>query len=211
MDLKMKKISKKYWMSLGVLVVISLGLLAFANNFVDPIDYLQSANSDNSPLVKSHVFDDVKIEVNYRPAAYMATSQLVKSQIKDGDYEEIKSEFASTSNYNLKIENLGGGAIMKGIANDAMQYQDLVQYLSFGIQQDLYIGNEQDTFPCSFVHFERNYDVAPFLNVQFGFNLDNFDKGEEWFVMFDADRFRLGPLYYRFENNEKFENPSLEF
>lgn len=211
MDLKMKKISKKYWMSILTMVLISLGLFAFNNSSLDRIHYLQKANSDNSPLVQSHHFDDVLMEVSYRPAAYMATSQLVKSNVERIDFEEVKKDFASTSNYNLKIENLNGGAIMKGIANDAMQYQDLVQYLSFGIQNDLYMGNENDTIPCAFVHFERNYDVAPFLNVQFGFNMEEFEMGDEWFVMFDADRFRLGPLYYRFEYTEKFENPSLEF
>lgn len=207
----MKKINSKYLISFAALVLISLGLLAFVNGSLDPIDYLQNANDDNSPLSKTHRFDGFSMEVDYRPSAYMAASQLVKSKGDKLDFEETKSDFATTSNYNLKIENLSGGAIMKGIAGDAMQYQDLVQYLSFGIQNDLYIGNDQDTIPCSFVHFERNYDVAPFLNVQFGFNVENFEKGDEWFVMFDADRFRLGPLYYRFEYSEKFENPSLEF
>ena len=99
--------------------------------------------------------------------------------------------------------------MLKQIANSLSNYQELISYLSYNITEDISLQTPSDTIPATFAHFERNFDVAPFANVDIGFQIEHLNSDLEdhdsWQIVFDASRFGLGPLQFRFESQEVIE------
>lgn len=212
----MSKQSKKMAFLTGVSAVLILLLIWAFVPSESPIDYLNRVDNSLGTYVQSRTFGDLKIDLKYKSPTYLATAQMVKSNgIQKYTYDELCEEFKQTNNYVLRLENKLGGALVKSIAGSSGGYQELIQYLSFDIQEDLQLFTSNDTLQCAFVHFERNYDLAPFTNIEIGFNTQNLsqplEEEAEWVVQFDAERFGLGPLHFRYQATEVSEHPNFTF
>lgn len=184
-----------YGFSLIVALTIVVGLSAFK----------LFSKSDNS-AIQTKTFGDLTVAIKYCSPYELAQKQMDDSEgDTDYSYSELVDEYAKSSDFVLRIENNNGGPIMKSLGNDASKYQELVQYFSFGIQNDLELIAGKDTLDCAFIHFERNYDLAPFAYIKFGFNTDRLftqaNDLEEWSVRFNAERLGVGPLYFNYQSN----------
>lgn len=212
----MSKQTKKMTLISSVGLIICLLVIWAFTPSESPIDYLNRVDQSMGTYVQSKTFGDLKFEMKYKPPAYQAASQILKSNGQNTySFDELRKEFEESLSLQLRLENNKGGALVKGMVNEIGGYQELIQYLSFSVQEDLLLFTSQDTLECAFVHFERNYDLAPFTNIELGFNLQNISQPlrteEEWVVQFNAERFGLGPLNFRFQSNEVNENPSFTF
>lgn len=202
--------------SLGGIAIFSLLLLWALIPAEKPVDFLDRIDNSEGTYVQSKEFGELKLNMKYKSPAYQATAQLVRSKAKQtNNYDDLIAEYSKSANYSLRLENKEGGALVKGLANSSNGYQELIHYLSFGIQDDLFLCTASDTLKCAFVHFERNYDLAPFTNIEMGFNINHLQPAlldqKEWSVLFNADRFGLGPLFFHYETTEVNEQPSFTF
>ncbi len=194
-----------------VMMVIIMGNIIFKES---PADYLNRVDRSVGTYVQERSFGDFKVKMKYKSPSYMATAQLLRStNAQKTDFKELVESYKTSSNYVLQFENMTGGDLMKKIATSDQKYQELVNYLAFGIQEDLFLCTTTDTIPCSFAHFERNFDVAPFTNIDIGFKHDYHSllDQDNWSILFNAERFAIGPLYFRFEAAELNENPKFSF
>ena len=212
----MSKQTKKRAFLMGIAATLCLLLLWAFMPSESPVDYLNRIDQSLGTYVQTKEFGDLKIDLKYKPPAYLAAAQMTKSEgMTQFSYKELTAEFSRFSNYQLHLENIRGGALVKEIAQLGDNYQELVHYLSFGIQEDLLLCTPTDTLNCAFVHFERNYDLAPFTNIEIGFNIEHLStpliKEEEWTVQFNADRFGLGPLHFRYQSKEVANAPHFNF
>jgi len=209
----MIKNKKQIGLILGgfVMVAIILGNVIFKES---PTDYLNRVDSSIGTYVQEKSFGDFKVKMKYKAPTYMATAQLLRSTNSEKtDFKDLVKEYETSSNYVLQFENMAGGDLIKKIASSNQKYQELVNYLAFGIHEDLFLCTTTDTIPCSFAHFERNFDVAPFTNIDVGFKYDYHSllDQDNWSILFNAERFAIGPLYFRFEAEELNENPKFSF
>ena len=212
----MSKQSKKMALISGVSLALCLLIIWAFVPAESPVDYLNRVDQSVGTYVQSKFFGDLKFDMKYKSPAYQATSQILKSSGQSPHtYGELCEEFEQSASFQLRLENNKGGALVKGMVNEIGDYQELIQYLSFSVQEDLHLFTSRDTLECAFVHFERNYDLAPFTNIEVGFNLQNIaqplSKEEEWVVQFNAERFGLGPLHFRFQSAEVSEHPNFTF
>ncbi len=199
--------------------IIALGLILLFwvfGNSISPVDYLNKIDQSKGTYVQSKVFGDLNIQMVYHPPAYQAAAQYVKSgERSEQSPNDLIETFSQTSNYRLRFENIQGGGLLPEMAKSTDNYQDLVQYFSFAIQEDLFLCTPTDTLKSTFVHFERNYNLAPFINIEVGFDTKKLNRAlynnEEWAVLFNAERFALGPLYFRYKTKEVSERPQLKF
>lgn len=200
----MKLSNNKLFYFTFILLLLAIGVFYFFQK-ESSADFLNRCDSSVGTYVKEKSFGNFKIKLKYRSPKYMATAQRLKvNNDNDFDYQELVDEYSNSSNYLLQFENMEGGDLLKGIARSVEDYQALVNYFSFDIQKDLYLCLPSDTIPCSFAHFERNFDVAPFTNVEIGFSNVHglITKNSEWTILYNADRFNIGPLYFRFKEND---------
>lgn len=194
----MKKIKNIYMYSIGILVIL-FGLY-----------FLQSSDSSDAsiyPNLKTKEFGELQLSMEYNSADQMILKQFKnKDQISSKQKKFLKKEMNDYLSFQLKIENLKGNGILKNLVSTVPDYQTLIQYLSFDIQNDIFLCTENDTLKCAFTHFERNFDLAPYANVEVGFYRDELRtsicQNDQWSVLYHADHLGLGPLYFNYESDK---------
>ena len=203
-----------------VLLIVSVlaitALFSFVNIGVySPQSYINKLHKSEGTYIQIKSFAGTDIKVMYQSPHYMACKEVISAD----DNEEISfgsmvDNYSNSFNYVLRMESLSSSGFLQNIVADPMKYQELVEYFSFGIQDDLTMVLGEEEYPCSFVHFERNYDVAPIVQIQIGFNIDDDIKNkikssEEWTLRFNAERFGLGPLNFLFQTEILNDNPFI--
>src|SRR5438105_2151917 len=87
--------------------------------------------------------------------------------------EELNNKLNNTCTYysemtyfNLKIELTNGqGEILKYNLASPQQYDSRIKYISFGMQNDIFIVQNSDTLRPGLYQFERIFEVAPIATV----------------------------------------------
>jgi len=202
------------------LLVVSLlaitALLSFVSRGVySPQNYINKLHKSEGTFIQTKTFNGTDIKVMYQPPQYQACKQVISSEGKNNvDLGPLIEDYSNSFNYVLRMESPSSSGFLQNIISDQMEYQELVEYFSFGIQDDLSMVLGEEEFPCSFVHFERNYDVAPIVQIQIGFNINDDIKNriktsEEWTLRFNAERFGIGPLNFLFQTEILNDKPYI--
>ena len=160
--------------------------------------------------IKERQFNDLKIKVRHQSADEILEKHKDIESMDRKERKELLDSYRSYSHYQLCMENAGGSGMLKKMAADPSEYQTLIQYLSFDLSKDLFLCTSQDTLKCSFTHFERNFDLAPYIRVDVGFfekDLENKLCAEEsWSLQFNADHFGIGPVKFAFDSEKLCKN-----
>jgi len=214
-DLKYMLKGKQLALIVASLLAIT-ALLSFVSIGVySPQSYINKLHKSEGTFIQTKSFNGTDIKVMYQPPHYLASREVIASDDRSSiDVGSLIEDYSNSFNYVLRMESLSSSGFLQNIISDQTEYQELVEYLSFSIQDDLSMVMGEEEFPCSFVHFERNYDVAPIVQIQVGFNINDDIKkriksSEEWTVRFNAERFGLGPLNFLFQTDILNDKPYI--
>lgn len=176
-------------------------------------DYISNVDSGYYGNICNRNIGTTTLSAKYVPSSYLA---LINENVHSNQsFMYHKENYSFTSNYVLRIENSEVNDLLKSISSSSQEFQEVVQYFSFGIKDDLFLCLKEDTLLCNFVHFERIYNMAPFAIVNLGFELNEDQHKQmidsEWSLKFNADNLNLGPLYFSMIFSEQLENPDIKF
>ncbi len=196
------------------ILLVSLLVGVLLNRGYSPQKYIDYVQTEENGFVKTKKFGDTKFIVNYLPPAYLTLKD--DRTISKKMYTELNKEYGKSTNYILRLESVNLNGMVKGLISNMEEYQTLINYLSFDIKHDLKILIKDKEYPCNFSHFERNYDVAPIAQVNFGFSMTkemrmDMEEAGFWKIKFDAASFGVGPLYFKFEKDKLETNPTIKF
>ncbi len=193
--------SNKFYFSIGVAGLLFLSIHLLMGNHRSE-NYLSKVKSGNGTFIQSKTFGDLSFDLTYCSPRLMAIKQSANGEHSSHEFKELKRHYQAYSNYSLKMENLDGKGLLKKMIQNQAGYQELINYLSFGIEEDISLCTSTDTLACSFTHFERNFDLAPYAQIEIGFAKEGIAeklcKEESWTIQFDAERFGIGMLNFRF-------------
>jgi hypothetical protein len=80
-----------------------------------------------------------------------------------------------------------------------MDYSEAVKYMSFQLEKDFYaVTSKHDTIPCSGVHFERSYKIAPYQKVILFFS--GVDPDEKLQLVYKDFLFKRGTIKFKFKD-----------
>ena len=102
----------------------------------------------------------------------------------------------------LEIVNQDGTDPLDLPANSSLSH-----YLSFGIQDDLYLGIASDTIACSHSHFERDFGVSPKAKILAYFSVAELHDDPALIVKENA--FEIGPLEHHFSLGDIHDIPTI--
>jgi hypothetical protein len=203
---------------LKFIILLAIPIMVFIysfNSYTTPNTYLNYVNDLSGPYISNKKFDKFNFIVQYTPEPYLAIKSL-EGMAHQKEFEEALNKYKGTKNFILQLESPGQSDILKSIVPSVQKYNELIEYLSFDIKKDMYLCFKNDTIPCLYSNFERIYNIAPYVRIQFGFKLDsiaieNFKKTDQFAVLFDAASFQHGPLYFGFDGAKVNELPKLKF
>lgn len=165
-------------------------------------DILQTIDAFYPQLNKSKTIDDFEFIAIYQPHLLLALSDKVPSDsYKNAELSNTVKQYAGLHYIQFSIENKDfHSELLRFNIRSAQDYSDRIMYYAFNSNKDTYvIENNKDTIPCSFVHFERTFDVSPKLNLTLVFDKRETTPVEKLNLVFEDVIFNKGKLIFEFD------------
>lgn len=177
---------------------------------LDVIDYQRWVKANDELTVKK-IIDPYTISVFWEPSDYSALKKVhISRTISEGEFARAKQAVDPYQYGWFKIASTNGETpVLRSGIGGLMAYQERVSYLSFQIQQDIYLKQNGKTYPCVLHHFERSYDLAPYVICSFAFKREDLEYQDVTFV-FDDQHFGLGPVKLSFDLSVLNRQPNLK-
>ena len=163
---------------------------------------------EKNGLTKTISKEGVTVEVTYRPTDLVWANELVKTKDKELQ-NEIQKTYDSLIYFVFNFSR-NGSEIENRYVSDPAKFTNVINYLSYDIDQDLYIVVGKDTTQALDVVFSRSFGGANATNLMAvfgGTDLTNTNKDLK--VLFNDTMFGLGSNQFEFKINDIKNTPSL--
>lgn len=180
------------------------------NQKLPPVEYVRWVEDEKNGLKREKTLGDMIFSAQYKPESYIVCEEERKESIADTVLKKKLKELTDMQYYDLKIEIKDGqGELLKYGLTSTEQYQERINYFSFGMQKDIQLVDGNDTLPCLLYHYERVYDVAPYGTFILGFAKGKNDNAGKTLLLFDKG-FNKGIVKFYFEGKDIKYLPQLQ-
>lgn len=107
--------------------------------------------------------------------------------------------------------NNSGQDIMKYNLHDESEYFARSNYLSFGIDKDVYVICGKDSLPCRLHQFTPHYGLSPKADLVFAFDDPDQSHQFDHTLVIEDQLFGLGILRFNFKSEDIKHTPSIAF
>jgi hypothetical protein len=158
-------------------------------------------------LYKSFSKDEITLEVSYRPAALVWRNEL--KEIRDEKAQnELRKSFDSLNYFILRFSKRGGEIENSFISNPA-RFNEIINYLAFGIRQRLFQVQGSDTTLALDVINARTFGSSTGTTVMAVFNGNLKEKNENVKLCFNDILLGIGSTEFEFRISDIKNTPTL--
>ena len=142
---------------------------------LSPASYVKWIQDPDHGLKQVKQIGEMIFQVQYKPPDYILAMEKREPVIREEERQSRRQELEGMHYFNLHydIANTSENALQYGATSGA-EYQERVQYFSFGLKHDIYLEENGQRVPCELFQFARNYGISPGLDFSLAF-----PKGEE--------------------------------
>ena len=149
-------------------------------------EYVQWVQNPQNGLRKKKDISDYHFEVIHKTPEYMSIQGVKNIDPEMESYElQIASNNPSVTAMDLGVTDMG-------------QYQDKVNYFAFDFQRDIRLVVDGDSIYPTHFHFERTYDIKPYVSFDIAFKKQDLEK--ERTIYINGTRLGVGPLKFKFKD-----------
>lgn len=194
----------------GVLILaVAIFVFGFSEKELNAEDYVKYVESDNNALMNTKEIDDLSFKLQYCPTEYLLLMEYKTDNISNALVENRKKENDSLLYFKLRISAKGTNDVMNHNVGSTEDYYSRIQYLSYGLEENIALLNGNDTiFPALF-HFERTYGIAPFADFIMAFHT-KIKESDDFQVLIDDKAFDSGILKFTYNNKDIQNIPKLK-
>jgi hypothetical protein len=167
------------------------------------------SNEDNG-LIKTKMIGEVSLKVQYKPIPYVIANELRTNDIKNTTYQARTKELEGMQYYNLTLDINDARNILNYKVSNMAHQQDRIQYLSFGMQQDIYLEEDGKELPCKLFHFERTYNIAKERTFLLAFEQAPNTRFKEKTLVINSSMLGPGPIKIKFLAKDLTQLPMME-
>ncbi|MGP8217331.1 MAG: hypothetical protein ACLQQ4_17315 [Bacteroidia bacterium] len=151
-----------------------------------PGEYVKWVENEQNGLKKKREIGDITFYAQYKPLQYIVCEEERKNDIPDTTAKRRASELNGMQYMTLKIALKDGKEeLLRYGISSASDYDDRVNYFSFGMQQDLQLVESGDTLPCLLFHYERIFGLAPYATFSLAFAKGKNVNADKTLILFD--------------------------
>ncbi len=184
--------------------------LVHVTEAVSADEFVSWCSNEENQLSKSKAISEMIYRVNFLPAESMAYTELKTSQYDLETFQKTSESYKSMSYFNFRLQlNNGNGELLKYKVNSPAHYEERIKYVSFYMEKDLYLVQGNDTVYPGIYHFERTYEVVPFITVMLAFDNTKFDKEKEFTIVYNDKLFEKGLVKFTYQNKVLVDVPQV--
>jgi hypothetical protein len=166
--------------------------------------------AEENNLVKLKSVSEINYKMSFVPKEIMAFNELKSSEYTKEDFETALTHYKDMSYFNFRIEiPEGEGELLKHKLSSPQQYDARINYMSFKMQQDIILVQNNDTLFPGIFHFERIFEIAPFTTVMIAFDNQKFNPEKEFTIIYNDQLFNKGYLKYYYQPNLLIDLPKI--
>jgi hypothetical protein len=180
------------------------------NSKLDLPDYMNWIK--NNPIKASATDSDFAFHCTYKPGDLMAINELRESinDLSKDSLQALLNNYSQGTYLSLAFASKDGDqAFLRHQIKSEEEYYERINYLTTEVPYDVYLIQNQDTFPTANHLYERAYSMRLDETVLLYFDTPKQEK--ESFTLFYTGKFSSKPLMFEFNNTilESIPNLSL--
>lgn len=195
---------KRIVLILIVIVISSCGL-----DSLKPVGYVKWVENVDNGLKAEKIINEVAYTIQYKPSDYIVAMEQKDPMLKEEILKERKEQLKGMQYYTLRIspkdkvtEVLSLGTTVKD------EYYQRMDYVSFDMQNDIFIVENNDTLNCSMYHFVREYGITPNVDLLLGFN-ENVEINSDKEIIFEDKIWGGGIIKFTINKKDIEKIPSI--
>jgi hypothetical protein len=164
-------------------------------------EFLKWCADEKNNLSKSKQISEMKFSLAFLPKECMAFLELRTEKYDIDKFQSVCNHYEDMSYFNFRIEQPGGQTeLLKYNLHSPAQYEERIRYMSFEMQNDIFLLQGQDTLRPGLYQFERIFEVAPYATVQLAFDNKKFDRKKEFTICYNDRLFEKGFIKFNYKN-----------
>lgn len=165
---------------------------------------------EDHKLNKVKEIADIRYTLSYLPSETMAFLELRKEEYDFSKFKKTSENYSEMTYFNFKVEVINGRIeLLKHQLQSASQYEARVKYMSFEMENDIYLLQGKDTLHPGLFHFERIFEVAPYATVMFAFDNQKFNKDENFTIVYNDKLFEKGFVKFNYKTKQLINVPNI--
>lgn len=174
------------------------------------IDFNAWISAEENNLVKSKNISELNFKMSFVPKESMAFNELKGQEYTKEEFDEALTHYKDMSYFNFRIEvPKEQGELLKYNLSSAQQYNDRINYMSFRMQKDIILVQDNDTLFPGIFHFERIFETAPFATVMLAFDNKKINLEKEFTIIYNDQLFNKGYIKYYYQPNLLIDLPKI--
>lgn len=176
-----------------------------------PMDEFVSFIADKeNELTKNKEINDLNFQLSYMPKEYMAYLEVKNTEFTKEQLNEAINHYKNMTYFNFRLRLVKGqGELLKYNLVSPQQYEARIKYMSFEMQKDICLVQDNDTLYPGMFHFERIFEVAPYATVMMAFDNEKFDIKKEFTIVYNDKLFNKGFIKYNYKQNQLIDLPNI--
>jgi hypothetical protein len=199
-------------MKRGVLIgmIWAILLTACTQGPLAPARYTAWIADPDHGLVTRKLFNDVALELRYRPLPQIALQELGDDLDQDG-LEKVVRERSGAHYFDLRFHAVHGGEVLAASAASQDDFYHRLYHFTTEVENDLLLVAGTDTIPCALAHFERTYGAVPYNDLVISFIDDaaTTERDDLQFI-YDDRVFGLGRVSFTIRRKDIEAIPELK-
>lgn len=205
------EIKQKSFFILFFLIYIITG----CKQSLSPIEYINYVETESSGLKKINQTDWIKYTLQYNPPKYYLMKKILNPElmqnITEEHFDSLAEGYSDLYFFDLKIENIENSKpLLQNRIENEYKYYERLNYFIAGAENSINIKMNSDSTPCVLYHFERTFDIVPYLTLNFGFKAKNISDKTEFRVAFDDRVLGTGRQEFVFKISDLKKIPDLK-
>ncbi len=170
---------------------------------LSPDEYKAYVINPAHGLIKQADIGDFNLSLLYEPADYIIATEdgvndIVSRREALNDYEHFQ--------FRIKLKS--GTDILNHLTTSSQNAASRINHFSYHVHQDFILVSGQDTNRCKMVHYSRNYNLTPTVDLSLVF--DKKENQKDWQLIYTDQAFNLGKVKFLLKQNDLADLPTLK-
>lgn len=191
--------------------IVLLCIMSSCKQAFTPKEYVKWFEKESDLFSKTVIISNYKYTCKFIPWQYKLAKEIEQGVTMQQHADKRRKELDGMYYVDINIDllNKTSGGVME---NDVISPEDFnarLYYISYRMQDDIFLVSGNDRRPCSLYLFERNFGLKSSVDISTAFI--KIEKDENITVELNSQVFRTGIINFEYDKNVFNSIPEVKF
>lgn len=173
--------------------------------------YVNYVESPENGLRQEKKIDKMAYMLQYKPLEYIAIREFRSTDIQGSDIKKRIEKMSDLQCFNLRVMAADKQSDVGRLgSNSDQEFTQRNTYMSFDMQNDIYLLDGDDTLPCGLFQYVNNYGLAPYADFVLAFANNDMQKNEDKTFVYEDKLFGGGIVKFQIRKEDIENTPMLK-